>query len=273
MLSQDKPRVVTIAVVMGTRPEAIKLAPVVRALRSESWARTLVVGVRQHQELLDQALAEADIGLDVDLEIEREGSSLTELAARLLAALDGWLELAAPDAVLVQGDTTTALTVALAAFYRHIPSAHVEAGLRSGDVRAPFPEEANRRMIASLATWHFAPTEKNRDNLLREGAAPEAVVVTGNTIVDALRWTLARDGAAPHADGRLLLVVSLHRREGLGEPQHKVARAVRRIALAHPEIDVWLPLQRRANRCWRNWVRCRTSCWPSRSATASSFAA
>ena len=232
-----------VLVIVGTRPEAIKLAPVVRALRDGGWATVTVLDTGQHHELAGRALAAVDVPADVAIALTRTDHSLTELATELLRGIDGVLAGAGADAVVVQGDTTSALSGALAAFHRGIPVAHVEAGLRSGDPRTPFPEEANRRMIATLAEWHFAPTERARDNLLAEGIAPAAVTVSGNTIVDELQRTLALPGGEPpHAPGRRPMLVTLHRRESLGAPLAGVLRAVGRIADAHPDLDVWFPM-------------------------------
>lgn len=231
-----------IAVVIGTRPEVIKLAPVIHALRRGGWAEVVVIGTGQHRELLRQSLSDFDVARDVDLNIARDGASLAELTAAMVAAMDAWIREGTPDVVVVQGDTNSALAGAYATFTRHIPLAHIEAGLRSGSQTLPFPEEANRRMIAALATWHFAPTERARDNLLREGISDGSIVVTGNTIVDALKWTLVRHPPTPASSARPLLVATLHRRESLGEPHRRVAEALRRIAAAHPDLDVWFPI-------------------------------
>jgi UDP-N-acetylglucosamine 2-epimerase (non-hydrolysing) len=236
-------RQLTIAIVVGTRPEAIKLAPVARELERRSWARLVMVGAGQHRALLDQATIDLGLRFDESLVVDRVSHSLAELTSALLVAIDAALDRIRPDLVLLQGDTASALAGAMAAFYRGIPVGHIEAGLRSGNQMSPFPEEANRRMIAALAAWHFAPTPESREHLLREGIAPDAVTLTGNTIVDALRWTLEHSATkAPTDDGAPLLVVTMHRRESLGPSQARVLTALREFALKHPEVDIWLPL-------------------------------
>jgi UDP-N-acetylglucosamine 2-epimerase (non-hydrolysing) len=243
-MTRPSPTAAHVVVIVGTRPEAIKLAPVVRALRRGEWARVTVVDTGQHHELAVRALALTAIAADVSLTITRIEHTLTELMTGLLGGIDGVLATAGAEAVLVQGDTTSAFAGALAAFHRGIPVGHVEAGLRSGEPRLPFPEEANRRMIAALSNLHFAPTRRARDNLLAEGVPPLSIVLSGNTIVDELQRTLALSDAAPHQApaGRRLMVVTLHRRESLGAPLESVLRAVGRIADAHPDLDVWFPM-------------------------------
>ncbi len=233
-------------VVVGTRPEAIKLAPVVRALRGDARDVVDVVDTGQQPSLVPSALAAVGLTADVRLTLDRVDHGLNELLGRVVAALDRVIAEQRPDAVLVQGDTTSALAGALAAFHRGVPVGHVEAGLRSGHPRLPFPEEANRRMITALTRWHFAPTPRAADALLAEGVAAGSVHLTGNPIVDELQRTLAL-AATPTADrvvvaGRKLLVATLHRRESLGAPISAVLRALRRIADADPSVEVWLPL-------------------------------
>ena len=176
----------TIMCVVGTRPEAIKMAPVILALKNESWAKVRVLATAQHREMLDQVLNLFDIEADVDLDIMRPNQALSSLTAKLLLKIDDVLEAEEPDAVLIQGDTTSIMTLALACFYRRIPVGHVEAGLRTGNIRNPFPEEANRVIASRLVQWHFAPTESSRSNLLREGVSETDITVTGNTVIDAL---------------------------------------------------------------------------------------
>jgi UDP-N-acetylglucosamine 2-epimerase (non-hydrolysing) len=246
-------------VVAGTRPEAIKLAPVVLALRTCGLSPTICL-TGQHPELAAMALAGFGIAADHRLSIMRQGQSLDDLRARGEAAVDALLARLRPDCVIVQGDTTSALAAASAAARRGIAVAHVEAGLRSHDLAAPFPEEANRVAIARLAMLHFAPTARARANLIGEGVDPHAVEVTGNTIVDALRLVLAMPAASvPAASDRRLLVATLHRRENRAAFPDIVAALA---ALAdrgdvdvvlprHPSVDVALyrPLEGRANVC------------------------
>lgn len=232
-------------VVVGTRPEAIKLAPVVRALRHDARNEVAVVDSGQQPALVPAALAAVGLDATARITLDRRDSGLNELLSRLVSTLDAVIAEQAPDVVLVQGDTTSALAGALAAFHRGVPVGHVEAGLRSGDPLMPFPEEANRRMIATVARWHFAPTPRAAEALRAEGVPAASVHLTGNPIVDELQRTLA--AAAPSdahlvAPGRKRLVATLHRRESVGAPIAAVLRALRRIADADPAVDVWIPL-------------------------------
>jgi UDP-N-acetylglucosamine 2-epimerase (non-hydrolysing) len=241
----------TVAVVVGTRPEAIKLAPLVWALRRRARLRPLLVSTGQHGLMLDQALGVFDLEPDLDLEVMRADQALTGLTARVLEGLAGALEARRPACVVVQGDTTTALAAALAGFYGRRPVAHVEAGLRSGDRLAPFPEEVNRRLVDQLSDLHFAPTAPARDQLLQEGFPAGRVHLTGNTVVDALlmakervrRSGLAVPGLPAQAlrDHRLLLVTA-HRRESFGPALESVCRAVLRLVAAHPDTVVVYPV-------------------------------
>jgi UDP-N-acetylglucosamine 2-epimerase (non-hydrolysing) len=236
-----------IAVVLGTRPEAVKLAPVIHALRRErSWETTLIA-TGQHRELLDQSLAVFGLRPDVDLAVMEPNQTLPDLTARVLVALSNLWKHNRPDIVVVQGDTTTVFAASLAAFYAGIPVAHVEAGLRTHDLRLPFPEEANRHLTSVLTTLHFAPTEWARDQLLAEAIDPQSIVVTGNTVVDALMVMRQRQDAMVEIDGfddrhnRLLLVTS-HRRETWGDDLRQICLAVRRILQRFPDVHVAYPV-------------------------------
>jgi UDP-N-acetylglucosamine 2-epimerase (non-hydrolysing) len=238
-----------ILVAIGTRPEAVKMAPVVHALKREPWADVRVLATAQHRHLLDQMLEVFDIRPDVDLDIMQPGQSLSALTARLLERLDDVLAQEEPDAVLVQGDTTTVMAVAMAAFYRDIPVGHVEAGLRTGDLRHPFPEEMNRVVAGRLARWHFAPTAQARHNLLQERFDPASVYVTGNTVIDALLW-MAENRSLPSPvvpAGKRLVLVTAHRRENFGAPFEAVCEAIRDLADAHPDIHVLYPVHPNPN--------------------------
>jgi UDP-N-acetylglucosamine 2-epimerase (non-hydrolysing) len=236
----------TVLVVCGTRPEAIKLAPVVHALRGRPGARAVLCATGQHRELLDATLAVFGLTPDADLNVMQPGQHLTDLLARLLAGLRGVIRDTKPDALLVQGDTTTAMAGALAGFQDRVPVGHVEAGLRTYDLAAPFPEEANRRVVGVLAARHFAPTPAARDNLLAERVPPENVWVTGNTVVDALRWVRDRltpaDRPAYLDPARRLVLLTAHRRESFGAPLRRALGAVRRLADAFPDIQVVYPV-------------------------------
>jgi UDP-N-acetylglucosamine 2-epimerase (non-hydrolysing) len=235
--------------VVGTRPEAIKMAPVILSLRDESWVNVKVLATAQHRGLLDQVLEYFQVTPDIDLDIMRPNQALTELTARLLLELDRVLLEERPAAVLAQGDTTTVMTVALACFYHNIPFGHVEAGLRTWDLRNPFPEEANRVIAGRLAKWHFAPTESSRANLLSEGVPESGIFVTGNTVIDALLMTASRTsdfGDGLNSDRRMILVTS-HRRENFGQPFRSICSALRTIAERNPDVDILYPVHPNPN--------------------------
>lgn len=235
--------------VVGTRPEAIKMAPVILALKQEPWAEVRVLATAQHRHMLDQVLTFFGIEPDIDLDIMKPNQALTTLTARLLLDLDDVLTAEKPDVVLVQGDTTTVMTAALASFYHRIPIGHVEAGLRTGDMQNPFPEEANRVIAGRLARWHFAPTESSRQNLLREGVADTAIVVTGNTVIDALLMTASRElrlDVALDPDKRMVLVTA-HRRENFGEPFRNICRALHDLAARNPGVQFLYPVHPNPN--------------------------
>jgi UDP-N-acetylglucosamine 2-epimerase len=226
-----------VLVVFGTRPEAIKLCPVIRALKAQpDRFEVRVCATAQHRQMLDQVLAVFGITPDYDLDIMREGQSLADVSSRTLDRLDPVLNEARPDLVIVQGDTTTAFCAALAAFYRNIPVAHVEAGLRTGDLRQPFPEELNRVLISRITTLHFAPTARAANHLLSEGVQQAAITITGNTAVDAVLYTrdrLDKLGARRwnrKDPGSKWVVVTAHRRESFGAGFERICAALRRIA-------------------------------------------
>lgn len=235
--------------IIGTRPEGIKMAPLIKALKRESWARVTVLATAQHRDLLDQVLALFDIVPDVDLDIMRPNQALPELTARLVMALDEKFGELAPDVVLAQGDTTTVMTAALVAFYRRIPFGHVEAGLRTHDLDNPFPEEMNRVVAGHLARWHFVPTERSRQNLVREGISDTAIHVTGNTVIDALLEVAATDWPLdiPLDASKRLVLVTAHRRENFGEPFRAVCRAIRQLVDRYPDIEVVYPVHPNPN--------------------------
>ncbi|MDI1276639.1 non-hydrolyzing UDP-N-acetylglucosamine 2-epimerase [Methylobacter sp.] len=235
--------------VMGTRPEAIKMAPVIRALKQQPWAEVRVLATAQHRHMLDQVLSFFDIEPDIDLNIMRPNQALTALTARLLLELDDVLLSEKPDVVLAQGDTTTVMTAALACFYHRIPFGHVEAGLRTWDMQNPFPEEANRVIAGRLARWHFAPTDSSRQNLLREGMSDADIVVTGNTVIDALLMTASKElelGISLDNTKRLVLVTS-HRRENFGEPFRNICRALKMLSERNPDIQILYPVHPNPN--------------------------
>ncbi len=229
--------------VVGTRPEAVKMAPIVRALRRAPGLVVRLVTTGQHRGLLDQALADFELKSDVDLDLMRPDQSLAETTGRALIALSEALSHLAPSLVLAQGDTTTVLAAALASYYMKVPFGHVEAGLRTGHPYRPFPEEKNRALATHLAELHFAPTAEARANLLREGIADSSIWVTGNTVIDALRLTAARSVEPPirPATPKYLLVTA-HRRESQGEPLANVCAAIAELVRRHDELSVVFPV-------------------------------
>ena len=240
----------SILTVFGTRPEVIKLAPVIRQLeRAGRSFRAINVASGQHTTLLYPFVRLFGLRLDYDLRVMEPGQNPTGVCARVLAALDPVLEKEQPDLVLVQGDTTTALAGALAAFHRRIPVGHVEAGLRSGDRLSPFPEEMNRKLVGSLATLHFAATERNRETLLREGVAAASIFVTGNPVVDALETILAKASPSPAVDrvlaataGLKLVVLTTHRRESFGTYMTESLGLLRRFVEDNPDVALAFPV-------------------------------
>jgi UDP-N-acetylglucosamine 2-epimerase (non-hydrolysing) len=225
------------------------MAPVILALRGQPWARARVLATAQHRQMLDQVLGLFAITPDVDLDLMRPDQALADLTARMIGALDGALERERPDVVLAQGDTTTVLATGLACFYRRIPFGHVEAGLRTGDLANPFPEEMNRTVASRLARFHFAPTAASRENLLREGIPDAAIHVTGNTVIDALLQVAERDvPIGPALDpGKRLVLVTAHRRESFGAPLREVFTALRALADRNPDVQVLYPVHMNPN--------------------------
>ena len=241
----------TVLVIFGTRPEAIKLFPVVRALAGTPGVAVRTCVTAQHRGLLDQVLGIAGLVPDIDLDLMEPGQSLDRLTARLLIALGEVMDAERPDRVLVQGDTATAMVGALAAYYRRIPVGHVEAGLRSGDIWQPWPEEVNRRIVAPIADQHFAPTETAAAALARETIRPDTIHVTGNTVIDALLATQARIAAEPELAsgldplaarfaGKRIVLVTTHRRENFGGGMEGIATAIRCIA-GREDVAVLFP--------------------------------
>jgi len=244
----------TVLCVFGTRPEAIKMAPVIRALESHPGAlRASVCVTNQHQEMLDQVLDVFDLQPDHRLGVISEDQSPTQVARRVLERMPAVFAAVRPAAVLVQGDTTTTFAAALAAFYARIPVGHVEAGLRTYRKDAPFPEELNRQMTTALAEWHFAPTDWARDNLLHAGVPADRIAVTGNPVIDTLQWTVrdleAHPGTAlPFPDnGRKLLLVTAHRRESFGAPFLQMCGALRALVERNPDVELVYPVHLNPN--------------------------
>lgn len=237
--------------VFGTRPEAIKMAPLVKALQEAPDMEPIVTVTAQHREMLDQVLHLFGIEPDYDLNIMDAGQTLYDVTDRALMGLKSVLEEAKPDVVLVHGDTTTTFAGALSAFYQHIPVGHVEAGLRTGNIYSPFPEEMNRKLTSSLATYHFAPTTGAESNLLHENVSAKHLYVTGNTVIDALSTTVKKNysfeeellNSIDYNEKRIVLLTT-HRRENLGEPMRCVYRAVRELIEKFPDIEVVFPVHR-----------------------------
>lgn len=234
--------------VFGTRPEAIKMAPLVKAVEAAEGLEPLVVVTAQHREMLDQVLQLFDVQPSYDLNLMKPGQSLTDITAGVLRGIERIVIKEKPDLVLVHGDTTTTFAGALASFYQQVPIGHVEAGLRSGNMYSPFPEEANRRLTGALTSIHFAPTPQARENLLREGIDPSIIYTTGNTVIDALMMTI-RDDYAFDADlaealdvpGRKVLLTT-HRRENLGQPMVQIFRAIRKLHERFPDVHFYFPV-------------------------------
>ena len=245
--------------VFGTRPEAIKMAPLVHALAKDPHFEAKVCVTAQHREMLDQVLKLFSIVPDYDLNIMKPGQGLTEITCRILEGLKPVLESFKPDVVLVHGDTTTTMAASLAAFYQRIPVGHVEAGLRTGDLSSPWPEEGNRTLTGHLATYHFAPTETSRQNLLRENIADNRITVTGNTVIDALFWVRDRvlSDEALHneltqrypflANGKKMILVTGHRRESFGRGFEQICHALAEIAANNPDVQIVYPVHLNPN--------------------------
>lgn len=253
--------------VFGTRPEAIKMAPLVKAFAAlPEEFETVVCVTGQHREMLDQVLRIFEIVPDYDLNIMKQGQDLYDVTARVLTGMREVLKEAKPDVVLVHGDTTTSTAAALAAFYQQIPVGHVEAGLRTHNIYSPWPEEMNRQLTGRIATWHFAPTPLSRQNLLAEGVKEEAVAVTGNTVIDALYWVvdkiksdkaldadleslLAKAGydTGRLKDGRHLVLITGHRRENFGDGFIRMCRAIKALTEKYPEVDFVYPMHLNPN--------------------------
>ncbi|MFH1037164.1 MAG: UDP-N-acetylglucosamine 2-epimerase (non-hydrolyzing) [PVC group bacterium] len=231
--------------ILGTRPEVIKVAPVIAALREDPGTFGVrVLATAQHRAMLDQMLAVFSISPDTDLDLMRPGQTLDDLTSRVTAGMSKYLSSHRPDLVLAQGDTTTVMAAAISCFHGRIPFGHIEAGLRTGDLAAPFPEEFNRRVITLAATHHFAPTAGAVDNLLREGVAPGSIYLTGNTVIDALQGILAGTEPPPRPvpEGRPYVLMTCHRREIFGAPIREVFQTVRDYFSRCREFSLWYPV-------------------------------
>lgn len=231
--------------VFGTRPEAIKMCPLVNELKTRKGIETAVCVTGQHRQMLDQVLEAFSVVPDYDLSIMKERQTLFDVTTNILNRIREVLETVRPDVVLVHGDTSTTFVTALACYYLQIPVGHVEAGLRTYNIYSPYPEEFNRQAVGIIAAYHFAPTELSKENLLKEGKKPETIYVTGNTAIDALKTTVRKDYAHPvlewAKDSRLIMITA-HRRENLGEPMKHMFRAIRRVCDEHPDIKAVYPI-------------------------------
>lgn len=236
---------IKVMTIFGTRPETIKMAPLVKELRLRSNIETIVCVTAQHRQMLDQVLHAFEIEPDYDLDIMQRGQTLSEITSRVLNGLEEIMKEEKPDIVLVHGDTTTTFAGALAAFYQQIPIGHVEAGLRTYHKYSPYPEEMNRQMVGVMADLHFAPTQKSKENLLQEGKPVDSIVVTGNTAIDALKTTVREDYHSElldWAEGSRLIVLTAHRRENLGEPMYRMFRAIKRIVDQNDDVKMVYPV-------------------------------
>ena len=235
----------TVMLVFGTRPEAIKMCPLVNELKTRKGIKTVVCVTGQHRQMLDQVLDAFSVVPDYDLSIMKEKQTLFDITTNILERIKCVLEEVRPDVVLVHGDTSTTFVTALAAFYMQIPVGHVEAGLRTYNIYSPYPEEFNRQAVSIVAKYNFSPTELSRDNLLKEGRDPKSIYITGNTAIDALKTTVRSDYTHPElewaSDSRLILITA-HRRENLGEPMHNMFRAIRRVMDEHPDVKAIYPI-------------------------------
>ncbi len=235
----------TVMLVFGTRPEAIKMCPLVTELKTRESINTVVCVTGQHRQMLDQVLEAFHVVPDYDLSIMKNKQTLFDITTNILNRIKAVIEEVKPDVVLVHGDTSTTFVTALACFYLQIPVGHVEAGLRTYDIYSPYPEEFNRQAVGIISRYHFAPTKLSRENLLREGKRDETIFVTGNTAIDALKTTVREDYSHPEldwAEGSRLIIITAHRRENLGEPMHHMFRAIRRIMDEHPDVKAIYPI-------------------------------
>lgn len=235
----------TIMLVFGTRPEAIKMCPLVNELKTRKGFKTVVCVTGQHRQMLDQVLETFRVIPDYDLSIMKDKQTLFDITTNILNRIKEVLEEVKPDIVLVHGDTSTTFVTALACFYLQIPIGHIEAGLRTYNIHSPYPEEFNRQAVSIISQYNFAPTEMSKNNLIREGKDIKSIWVTGNTAIDALKTTIREDYTHPElewAKGSRLIFITAHRRENLGEPMHHMFRAIRHVMDEHPEVKALYPI-------------------------------
>ncbi len=234
-----------VMLVFGTRPEAIKMCPLVNELKTRKEIKTVVCVTGQHRQMLDQVLETFHVVPDYDLSIMKDKQTLFDITTNILSRIKDVLEEVKPDVVLVHGDTSTTFVTALACFYLQIPVGHVEAGLRTYNIYSPYPEEFNRQAVSIISQYNFAPTERSKNNLIKEGKKESTIWVTGNTAIDALKTTVREDYVHPElewANGARLIFITAHRRENLGEPMHHMFRAIRRVMEEHPDVKALYPI-------------------------------
>ena len=260
---------IKVMTVFGTRPEAIKMCPLVLELKKYDCFEPIVCVTAQHREMLDQVLEIFGVKPDYDLDIMKTRQSLAGITTRVLEGMEDVLKKERPDIVLVHGDTSTSFVAALAAFYEQIKVGHVEAGLRTYDIYSPFPEEMNRQLTGRIANLHFAPTQRNYDNLVKENVPGERIYITGNTVIDALKTTV-RDGyefkdeclRSLDFDNKRVIIVTAHRRENLGEPLENICRAIKNIITEYPDTEAVYPVHsiRQYARLWGAYLEMLTVC-------------
>ena len=245
MLAMEKNKMKKIMLVFGTRPEAIKMCPLVNELKSRPAIETIVCVTGQHRQMLDQVLDTFNVKPDYDLSIMKSQQTLFDITTSILNGIRDVLEKERPDIVLVHGDTSTTFVTALACFYLQIPVGHVEAGLRTYNIYSPYPEEFNRQAVSIISKYNFAPTKQAADNLIKEGKNPDSIYITGNTVIDAMKHTVTKDYSHPElewvGDSKLIFITA-HRRENLGEPMHNMFRAIRRVLDEHPDCKAVYPI-------------------------------
>lgn len=234
-----------VMLVFGTRPEAIKMCPLVKEMKTREELKTVVCVTGQHRQMLDQVLDAFHVTPDYDLAIMKDKQTLFDITTNILNGIGEVLDEVQPDVVLVHGDTSTTFVTALACYYKQIPVGHVEAGLRTYNIYSPYPEEFNRQAVGIIAKYNFAPTELSKNNLLKEGKTPDSIFITGNTAIDALKTTVREDYTHPElewASGSRLIMITAHRRENLGEPMHNMFRAIRRVMEEHSDVKAIYPI-------------------------------
>lgn len=234
-----------VMLVFGTRPEAIKMCPLVKEMKTREELKTVVCVTGQHRQMLDQVLDAFHVTPDYDLAIMKDKQTLFDITTNILNGIGEVLDEVQPDVVLVHGDTSTTFVTALACYYKQIPVGHVEAGLRTYNIYSPYPEEFNRQAVGIIAKYNFAPTELSKNNLLKEGKTLDSIFITGNTAIDALKTTVRENYTHPElewASGSRLIMITAHRRENLGEPMHNMFRAIRRVMDEHPDVKAIYPI-------------------------------